>query len=85
METREHHLGKKEDKENFDDLIHDLQHHHKNDKNSNYVPEHSDENDNSLGLWEEEYVAMDEEEGIIVTDDDIYKSGDKSYHEYRRG
>ena len=66
-------FGEQEDKEIFDNLINDLQHHHNDDNNSDYVPDNYVGDDNSLGSWEAEYAAMDEEEGMIVTDDDIDK------------
>ena len=63
-------------------MINDLQHHHNDDDNSNYVPDNSDGDNDSLVSWEAEYSAMYEEEGMIVTDDNIYKEGDTSDHDY---
>ena len=75
-------LDKQEDEEVFDNLINDLQHHHNDDNYSDDVPDYSGWDDDSLGLWEAEYAAMDEEEGMIVTYGDIPKEGDVSDHEY---
>ena len=75
-------MDKQEYEEVFDKLINYLHHHHNYDNGSDYVPENSDGDDNSLGSWESEYSAMDEEEGIIVTDGDIYKEGAISDHAY---
>ena len=69
-------LDEQEDEEYFDNLINDLQHHNNNDDNINYLPNDSDEDDDRLGSREAEYIAMDEEVGIIATDDDIFEGGD---------
>ena len=82
MQPRNIVLDEKEDWKYFDNLINDLQHHHNDDDNSNYVPYDYDGDDNSLGSWESEYAAMDEEEGMIVTYDNIDEEGDTSDHEY---
>ena len=68
-------LDQQEDEEDFDNIINDLQQHHNYHNCSDYVPDGSDGDDNILGSWESEYSAMDEEEGMIVTDDDISKGG----------
>ena len=68
-------LGEQEDEEDFDDRIHDIQHQHNDENSSNYVPNSSDEDDESLGSWEAKYVAMDEKEVMIVTDDNTAKGG----------
>ena len=75
-------LDDKEDEEDFENMINDLQHHHNDDNNSNYVAYNYYGDAHSLGLWEVEYAAMDEEEGMIVTDDDIAEYEDISDHEY---
>ena len=82
MESREHHLRREGWRRFFDNLIKDLQHHHNGDDGRKYVPDDSDGNDDSLGLWEAEYAAMDEKKGMIVTYDDISEEGDISDHEY---
>ena len=64
----------------FDKMINDLQHHHNDDEDSDYVPDDSDEYENIIGSWEAEYAAIDEEEVIIVTDDAIDEEGDTSDH-----
>ena len=75
-------LDEKEDKEDFDNLLNDLQHNHNDDDDRDYVPDDSDGDDDILGSQELEYSAMDEEEGMIVIDDDISEEGDTSDHEY---
>ena len=64
-------LDKQEDEEDFDNPINDLKHQHNDDDNSDYIPENSDGDDNILGSWEAKYAAMDKEEVIIVTYDNI--------------
>ena len=64
-----------EDEEDYGNLIKDLQHQHNYGEKRYYVPDDYDEHDNRPGSWEAEYVAMDEEEGMIVTDDDISEGG----------
>ena len=64
----------------FDKMINDLQHHHNDDEDSDYVPDDSDEYENIIGSREAEYDAIDEEEVIIVTDDTIDEEGDTSDH-----
>ena len=75
-------LDEQEDEKYFENLINDLQHHHNNDYYSKYLPDGSDGDDSSLGSREAEYSAMDEEEGMIVTYDNICEEGDTSDHEY---
>ena len=75
-------LDEQEGKEDFDNLINDLQHHHNDEDDSKYVPANSDEDKNSLGSWESEYAAMDEKEGMIFTNDNISEEGDTSDHAY---
>ena len=75
-------LVEQEGEEDFDNLVNDLQHHHNDDENSNYVPDDYHGDDDSLGSWEAKYTAMDEEEGMKVTDNDISEEGDISDHEY---
>ena len=74
-------MDEQEDEEDFDEMIHDIQHHHIDDVNSYYAPDDFDEDDNSLGLCESEYVAMDKEECMIVTYDYNAEGGDLSDHE----
>ena len=50
-----------EDKEVFDNVINDLQHQNNYEDDSEYVPDDSDGDDDSLGSWEVEYAAMDKE------------------------
>ena len=64
-------LDEQEDKEDFSNLINDLQRHHNDEDDSNYVPDNSDGGDYSLGLWEAEYAVTEKEEGMIVTYDNI--------------
>ena len=45
-------MDEQEDREDFDNLINDLQHHHNDNYDRNYVPENSDEDDDSLGSRE---------------------------------
>ena len=73
-------MDDQEDEEYVDNLIHDIQHHHNYDDNSDYVPDDSDEDDNILWSWESECIAMDEEEVIIVTYDDISNDRDINDH-----
>ena len=75
-------LEEQKDEEYFDNLINDLQHHHNDYNDSDCVPDGSCGDDNSLGSWEAEYSAMDEEEGIIFTDGYIPKEGDTRDYEY---
>ena len=77
-------LEEQKDEEYFDNLINDLQHHHNDEDNSDYVSDDYDGDDDSLGSWEAKYAAMDEEEGMIVTYDDISEYGDISDHKYGR-
>ena len=51
-------LDDHKDEEDFYKLINDIQHRHNDSDNSNYVPDYSDGDDNSLGSWEVEYLAM---------------------------
>ena len=64
-------MDKQEYEEFFDKLINYLHHHHNYDNGSDYVPENSDGDVNILGSWEAKYAAMDKEEVIIVTYDNI--------------
>ena len=66
-------MDEQEDKYDFDNLINDLHHHHNDDNDSNYVPDYSDGDDDILVSREAEYAAMDEEEGMIVTNENISK------------
>ena len=75
-------LYEKEYEEDFYNLINDLQHQPNDDVDINYVRDDYDGDDDSLGSREAEYAAMDEKEIMIVTDDDIFKEGDTSDHEY---
>ena len=75
-------LDEQEGEEHFYKLINDLKHHNNDEDKINYVPDNSDGDCDSLGSWEAEYTAMDKEEGVIVTNDDIPKEGDISDHEY---
>ena len=75
-------MDEQEDKENFDNLINDLQHHHNDNNDSVYALDDSDWDDNSLGSLESEYSVLDEEEGILVTYDDIVKEGGILDHRY---
>ena len=61
-------------------MINDLNHHYNGNNGSEYVPDDSDEDDNILWSWESECIAMDEEEVIIVTYDDISNDGDINDH-----
>ena len=42
-------LDKQEDGEDFDNMINDLQQHHNDDEDSDYIPDNYDGYDNSLG------------------------------------
>ena len=64
-------MDEQEEEEDFDNLINDLQYHHNDGDNSDYVPDDYDGYDDSLGSWKVEYAAMDKEEVMIVTDDNI--------------
>ena len=75
MDPREHNLGRAGGRISFDNLINDLQHHHNDDYNSDYVPDNYNDNDYSPGTRESEYVAKEKEEGMIFTDDDIAEVG----------
>ena len=75
-------LENQEDEDFFDNLINDLHHHSNDEENRDYVSEDSDGDVNSLGSWKSEAAAMDKEEGMIVTYDDIDKEGDISDYEY---
>ena len=75
-------MYEKEYEEDFYNLINDLQHQPNDDVDINYVRDDYDGDDDSLGSREAEYAAMDEKEIMIVTDDDIFKEGDTSDHEY---
>ena len=75
-------LDKQEDEEVFDNLINYLKNHHNCDYGSEYVPDNSDGDENSLGSREEEYATMDQEEIMIIRDDDVYEEGDISDNEY---
>ena len=75
-------LDEKEGEEYFDNLIHDRQHHHNDDEDRYYEPDYYDEDEENLGSREAEYFAMEEEEGMIVMDNDIYEGGGIRDHEY---
>ena len=64
-------MDEQEEEEDFDNLINDLQYHHNDGNNSNYVSDDYDGYDDRLGSWKVEYAAMDKEEVMIVTDDNI--------------
>ena len=53
-------LDDQEEEEYFEDLIHDLQHHHNGDNDSDYLPDDYDEDDDSLGYCKSEYVSVEE-------------------------
>ena len=61
-------LDEQEDKEDVYNLINYLQHHHNDDNDRDYVTDDYVGYDDILGSWEEEYSAMDKEEGMIVAD-----------------
>ena len=63
-------------------MVYDLQYHHNDDNDSNCDPNDYDEDEKRIVSWEAEYVTMEEEESMKVTDDYILKDGDISYHEY---
>ena len=75
-------MDKKEDKEDFDNLINDPQHHHNDGNDSDYVPDNYDGDEDILGSREAEYAAMDEKGGMMFIDENISKEGETSDHEY---
>ena len=75
-------LDYQEEKEGFYNLINNLQHHHNDEDDSDYVTDNSYEGENRLESWKDEYFAMYNEEFMIVTYDDIAEGGDIRDHEY---
>ena len=60
-----------DDEEDSNNLSNDLQYRHKNDVESDYVPGKYDNDEGIIGSWEAEYAAIDKEEGMVVTNDEI--------------
>ena len=54
-------MDKQDDEEYFNKLPNDMQYHHKENDNIDYVPEESDDYEDSIGSWEAKYSTMDEE------------------------
>ena len=59
---------KQEDQEDFNDLLNYQKYCQTNDNGSDYVPYKYDNEENIIGSQEAKYPAMDEEEGMIATD-----------------
>ena len=83
-------MDEQDDEEVFNNLLKDLQYRHNNYDNSNYILDKSDDDENSIGWWESEYAAMDEEERMVVTDNKMFeikedKTGEDGESEWEYG